>query len=373
MNLPGRATRSAGPGYGYDLANSQYFTSAEIKHSAILDIDQLLADQMIRTTALSDIQERIDVGTSIEEYTKSISTSVGVGGSYGLFRSSVDTSFNVSSTVSSSKAFLTDKAEIRKRHYWIQDGAKPDTLAAYLTDAFKKDVNDPSVAPATLFDEYGTHLPFDLGYGGRLNMNYLHENSSQESSSSLEVKASAGFGVISGSTDDTKAQQAKQLEENSSIVITSTGGYGVSVNVTSIEAAEASYGPWEGTIDDANPKSLSFIGSPAANQALDAWATPVWTFASDPARDAALQAEFEAELEANSAYFDTLQQPATYVKDIYVGSAAKSDAAAADLRSKIPAGEPFVVWDNGSWDLNRKAGGDYIYLWYQVQTPPAAG
>lgn len=357
-----------GPGYGYDVANSANFNSGEIKTTPILDIGKLEAAGLLKTQPLSDFDQNISVGSDISEYSKSLSASVGVSGGVGAFKASVKASFGSFSKVSAETSFITNDAVSRKRQYWIDKGSRIDNLIPYLTAEFKHDVNDPSVSPEQLFNTYGTNLLYNVGFGGTLSMNYRYANTAQESSDSMSVEAQAAYGTISGSASVEQQEKAKKLSSNSTISIKSSGGTN-SINVTSIDAAKASFATWQGSINPEDPKSLAFVGAPSAGAALDTWTWPIWDFASDPARRKAIEDRFDADLRANAAYFKTLQEPVSYVKDIYVAADNNSTAAEARLRKEVGSGS-FVMYA-APWDLNRGARGAFIYLGYTTTTDPA--
>lgn len=359
-----------GPGRGYNLANGDYFSTAGLGTSPVLNVAQLVADQKIRWQFLSDIQAREYIGHSIQQYSDSVSGSLGLGVDFeGLLLGAVALSFNVSAGVSSDQLFLTDNAEVRKLQYFIEGGSDPANLEPYLTDSFRADIDNPAVKPQDLFRTYGTHLPYNLGYGGRLSMNYLYTNTEQKSDAQLSAEAQAVYAVIGGSADVSDAHMAEDLEQNSTMIIRSTGGTGA-IDVTSAAAAAASYGSWEGTIDADNPASLSFIGPALFGDNLADWALPIWDFATDPGRAKAIEAAFNADLAENAQRLSTLEPQQQYVKDVYVGEGDSSEAAAADLLSKMPAIRAQNQFASVSWDLNRGSGGDFIYLGYTTTTDP---
>jgi hypothetical protein len=357
-----------GPGYGYDVANGAYFSSGDIKTTPILDISKLEADGLLRTQPLSDFHQSVDAGSDISEYSKSLSTSVGVSGGIGAFKASVKTSFGSFSKVSAETSFITNNAVSRKREYWIEGGSRIANLTRYLTPEFEHDVNDPSVSPEKLFNTYGTNLLDDVSFGGTLSMSYRYNNVSQESNSSMGIEAQAAYGTISGSASTSEQQSAAKLTSNSAISIKSSGGTN-SINVTSIAGAQASFATWQGSISPDDPNSLAFVGAPSAGDTLATWTTPIWDFATDPARRKAIEDQFNADLAANATYFKTLQDPVSYVKNIYVAAANNSTAADAQLRQEVGTGD-FVMYA-APWDLNRGAHGAYIYIGYTTTTDPS--
>ncbi|HEX4751677.1 MAG TPA: MAC/perforin domain-containing protein [Solirubrobacterales bacterium] len=357
-----------GPGYGYDVANSANFNTGDIKTTPILDIGKLEDAGLLKTQPLSDFEQSVSIGTDISDYSKSLSSSIGVSGGIGAFKASVKTSFGSFSKVTAETSFITNNAVSRKRQYWIEGGSRLANLIPYLTPQFEQDVNDPSISPEELFNTYGTHLLYNVGFGGMLSMNYRYNNVSQESSSSMGIDAQAAYGAISGSASIEEQQKSAKLSSNSQIAIKSSGGTN-SINVTSIDAAKASFATWQGSISPDDPKSLAFVGAPSANAALDNWTWPIWAFATSPARKKAIKDQFDADLRANAAYFKTLQEPVSYVKNIYVAADNNSTAAEAQLRNQVGSND-FVMYA-APWDLNRRAGGSFIYLGYTTTTDPA--
>ena len=357
-----------GLGYGYDVANDAYFNGGDIKTTPILDISKLKAADLLKAQPQSDFDQSIDAGSDISEYSKSLSTSVGVSGGIGAFKASVKTNFGSFSKVSAETSFITNNAVSRKLECWIEGGSTTAKLTPYLTPEFEHAVNDPSVSPEDLFKTYGTHLLDNVSFGGRLSMNYLYNNVSQESNSSMAIEAQAAYGAVSGSASVSEQDTANKLTSNSQIRIKSSGGTNP-IDVTSIGKAEASFATWQGSINPDDPNSLAFVGAPSAGDALDTWTMPIWDFATDPARSQAIEAQFKTDLDNNAANLKTLQEPVSYVKDIYVAAANNSTAAEAQLRQE--AGSSDFVPYTAPWDLNRGARGAYIYIGYTTTTDPS--
>ncbi len=345
-------------GRGYNLATGDFFSTAGLSTSPILNVPKLVADRRVRWQRFTDGQDRAYIGHSVQEYTQSISRGLGLGiGSDGALLGAVGLNFTDSTAITSEQVLLTDNAEIRKLQMFIEGGSEPANLEPYLTASFKADVNNPDLSPRQLFTSYGTHLPYNMGYGGRLSMNYVYENTARKSDSKLSVELAGVYDAISGHIDVGNQTEVADLEQNSTIIIRSTGGTNA-IDVTSIPAAAASYAQWAGTLDADNPASLSFIGPAVPDDAIAQWAIPIWDFASDPVRAQAIETEFDNELAPQ------------YVKDIYLGEGTTSAAAENDLLAKIPPTSVHRQFVTKDWDLNRGSGGNYIYLGYTLTTDP---
>ena len=357
------------PGMGYNLLTAEYFNPGSVKKSPILDLAKLNSAGLLQEDSDNKTVTDMVAGSSLSEYQKDYSTSMSVSGGAGLFKASVSSNFGSSTSYGSNSVFVTYRANIRKKQYFLGD-ADPDTLReSYLSASFRKAVDNPKTTPAALFNTYGTHLLAQMGVGGRLDMNYRFDSSSYETKSSLETMASAAYGAISASGSYKSSSAAKRLEDSRSLRVSSVGGTTDITPTTELSALHDSYANWIRSVNVSDATSLSFIGPPSKDAPLSEWTVPVWELASSPARQRDICVEFHKQLDANATGIAGLQ-PTTYVSDLFLAFSGYSADTESALFAQFPVTATKRNWV--TWDvLNLTAyGPGYSYLGWAFGTDP---
>ena len=362
-------------GYGYNVITKRYYNSLDVSRSTPILRPRAAGGGgpqplRIRTDRVSHAATHNIAALFAVDYGKKLSASAGLGLEVGAFKASFNTSFTQETKVSTSKSFATRWHEITlDREYFDLGGITvADLKRDHLSADFRNDVNNPAVSPEDLFNRYGTHLLMDIRLGGRLELNFMHEKSQDETEKSLEVSLEASYQCVSGHASAADQETAKEFSASSTFHCTLIGG-SVSTDISSMEQAQKAYGNWAQSLDPAHcpTPSLAFIGigSPGTSTSL----IPVWQLADAAGRQRTLQTRFQELLDANGGYFRALQEEApTYLKDIYIGFGDTLGASSADvcaqMAAKDPAAPRFVVYK----DLNCSAGGKYILLGYTTTT-----
>lgn len=364
-------------GYGYNVITKRYYNSLDISLSAPILHPRAAGGGpqplRIRTERSSHAETTNITGLFAVDYSKKLSAGAGLGLEAGAFKASFNTSFTQEKKVSTSKSFATRRHEITlvREYFDLSSVTAADLKRDYLSPGFRRDVNDPSILPADLFNRYGTHLLMDIRLGGRLELNFMHEKSQTETERSLEVSLEASYQCVSGHASTDQQNTAKTFSETSTFHGTLIGG-AVSTDISTMEQAQAAYGKWAQSLDPAHcpHPSLAFIGTGSLSNPTSV--IPVWQLADAADRQKALEKGFRTLLALNGGYFKELQEEVTtYLKDVYIGFGDTPDASSADVCAQMAARDPsaprFVVYK----DLNCSAGGKYIFLGYTTTTDPA--
>lgn len=361
-------------GYGYNVITKRYYNSLDIAMSAPI---------LSRKPAggAPPLKIRVDTGTYIEttniaalyanDYSKKVSAKAGLGVQAGAFKASFNMAFTNESKVSTSKSFATRQHEITlKREYFdLGEMTDFDLRAHYLSPSFHRDVNDPGLSAEDIFTRYGTHLLLDIRLGGRMELDFMHEKSGNETELSLTTSLEASYMSVTGKASAEYKQIAKAFFESSSFHCVLIGG-SVSTNISTMEQAQAAYDKWSGSLDPAvtDKLSLAFIGTGSLDNPISV--LPVWSLADDTNRQEKLKEGFMRLLAVNGGYFKHLQDtgPSSYLKNLFVGYGDTSDAAKSDVYAQMSTYDPKAPQFAVLKDLNCSARGKYEYLGYTTTT-----
>lgn len=337
-------------------------TLAEKKNSAVgKGINLLTADRpskdFVSTHSIIDIS-KVDIetmtekGMNIEVLTEnsqfdlanSISISASVEAKLMGFSASVTTKYESSKNSSEEKAYTRVRTVIKKRREFLKSDA-----------AFKKNL-DPefnaalngSMAPAALFNRYGTHIIKHAGIGGALTMYLTTYKKTNESKDSLQAEISAGYkGIASAKTSTTIKNEIKDLLSRSHYTSDPDGGK--SIPSLTIDNFFTEYPSWVTSVDSM-PSSWEFSYLPAAD-ALE----PIWNLTSNKARKTQLENYYNDEV---AKIKDSLTKLDVYVGEIQIVSSKSQTTAMAKSSG----------WKVIDLDLNERAGGRFIYVHYRTGT-----
>jgi hypothetical protein len=198
---PSTITGAENLGAGYDVFDN-YADGSKVK-ATILDFSKLNKDNLIQVKTIEGGSFSTCAGTSIDEYSSSLSVMASLSGSYMYFSGAIKTNFDKTRYQYEAFSFATVKSLIEKTQIRLPLDMTPAELKPYLTATFKSKLNDASVSPATLFTLYGTHCMTGIMLGGRLDYSVSDSTSDLTEGKSISVYAEADFSnnvaTISGS------------------------------------------------------------------------------------------------------------------------------------------------------------------------------
>ncbi len=334
-------------GHGYNVfgeyAKSEHVKSPLFKYDSyrtvtVKDVSYNLPDAIEYTTVNTSDFKSI-YGLNSHEYMNELSVNVNMQGSYSFFSMSVTNNYNEKNYRSKYQAFCTIRNVIRKWKLTLPytDAAE---LKNMLTDEAKSDI--ATLSPEALFGKYGTHVITELIIGARADYNTCVTKCAATSSikNNFEVCAEASFKKKSGSGSFSMVtdQQLQCFESNSSQNLKVSGGrseYG------SYIFQEGNYSKWIESIDNCENLTISDFTEHSL--------LPIWELCEDDARKSQLSSAFDsyAKLYALPSLLDEA------ITDLYFET------------STNPVVTPEPGWMLINSDLNRDAGGKYIFMCYK--------
>lgn len=345
-------------GCGYNLLESAYYNGEQAKVTdEMIDVDKLSANGFVYVDPVTSNKTNAHtfISDSTKEYSQSITTAAKVSGKFGL-SGSFEASFDMShdTEIKSNQKLITIQSLLKNQRDYIK-GITNSELAGYATESFKEDVE--TLTPKELFDKYGTHVLKDIFMGGRFELNYIYTNKSNKSKEDIRISASASHSRVKGEASAKIDKDRAEVEENSEIHIAAYGG-SITVDPTSIEKARDSYPEWARKVDEGYNTLID------SSQIVSMWDI-VKYLKIDNAETKSKEIEeyFNSRSNEIAAEFQESVSVETYIESIHIGAGNTVFNAQNQLR------EQGVLEDNIlNLDLNKGAGGDYIYVGYKTTT-----
>ena len=290
---------------------------------------------------------RVTSGSDYKEYTNSLAVGAGLSGDYTFFSGSIKTDFSLNTSLNRRYRFTSTQERFMKWHLKLPD-ATSDQFKALLSPDFIKDLN--TLPPADLFTRYGTHIIRGIVVGARADYNIKTEETTQNRdwnwSLYAEAKYKSGVSTTSGYIDIKQESGYMSFDSNSTAELKVMGG---NVEFANFMGQPDLYAQWIATIG-ANPVFCDFT-----NDGL----VPLWALCTDTARVNALKLGY-AEYASTAANRLPLNPAAADFKDCIVDVIILGSGSGT---VNTPAG-----YTRLTTDLNQSAGGDYIYLAYKRET-----
>ena len=263
---------------------AEYATENNVK-GRVLNIDALNDQKLLvlNTSVQEGIIQRVS-GTSVSEYARELGVTVGLTGSYKWFSASIKTAFMDSSYKMSQYSYVT----LMERHYKnslkiMNSKWNAESLKGYLTKDAGMAINntDPQKdwTPEQIISTFGTHAMVGIFTGARLDYNLSIKITDASKRTYLQsyAEAKANFKFASASfsvgVDQNTFNAMKTYEQKENIL--AKGGN----EQYARPGNDADYQKWKASIDS-NPSLVGVI-----KDAL----VPIWIFADNPARAAAIQ------------------------------------------------------------------------------------
>lgn len=404
-SITGSEKQNTAVGHGINLLEALRVSKEFISTTPIFDMDNITVDSITETH--SDVV--VITENSKVDLAKSLSISAGLEAKYMAFSASVDTEYKSSFTSSEERAYTKLISRIKKKRHFFHDSS----YVKRLDPDFSRDLYSADVSPADLFSTYGTHFIREAGVGGTITMNLITSKDKSESKESLSVKAKASFGeLVSGHYNHDQDSTTTKFLERSEYSFFSDGGKDISS--LTIDEFMKEYPNWVDYISN-KPDTWEFCYLPSSNSLL-----PIWQLCRDSARRKQLKSHYEIEA---AKIMSNLANAETFVSEIRINSASKKPNAYhadqnftlvdQDLNEKAGGNYIYLQYrtqtlaqinaegrkpitnlvlmktdkalrlnkcriadGNGRLatyyridvDLNERAGGKYIYLWYTYDT-----
>jgi hypothetical protein len=358
--------------YGYNVINYGYVDSQNInKRYAILDATKLLSTDYSKvdstrsdTTYLTSNQ----ASSLLEKF--NISTSVKYKSA--LFSGNMKAEYGLSKELDENEKLIKYLGFYRVYEQYLT--ANNTRIKELITDQFKQDLANPMLlsdkkmasgktesedAIDTIFNSYGTHLIQEYYLGGRFDLNFNFTSSTLITEEDLKASVEATYASFSGSATAETKEKAKKVTEHSSLTFKAVGG--MLMTGTTPDAISQQFKGWLDSLKTAN--DICEIGS------FDAAMLPIWELADNAAVKTRLQQRFSVLLEEAERELQGYDPKPKYISDIIVVADENSGTA----MSRIPSDYTKVCLNPGTnntevLDANRSVGGDFIFIAYKLTT-----
>ncbi|WP_459202436.1 MAC/perforin domain-containing protein [Methanococcus sp. CF] len=332
-------------GSGYDIFG-EYANPKSVKSrlfdlgtqkEIIVEGKRFLIPNVVRYTEVMQGIFDSTFGKTLKEYSERLKTSVGVSGNYGFFQGSIDASFDKSTLQRSEYEYSTVNDEVKK--WIIALPSKTDLKTKSLLDSeFNRDLNG-KMNPEALFEKYGAYYLQEIVVGARCAYNSSVNKKTLNQDINVEITAKMSYksfvNSISASEKTQYEQHIKQFDSNSTTKTEVLGGkpeYGHYINQS------GNYDKW----------IESIIDYPVFSGFTDNSLVPIWELCSRVTRKNELKQAFSAYAEKKTVHYSQY-----CITNLSVIESDRGGAA------------PPYGFKKVDMDLNKGAGGKYIYLCYK--------
>ena len=294
--------------------------------------------QKVKFLPRYEVRSDYEFNSTLENQITKWSTHINLSGNYGPFAGEIDARFGSTLAKLATTKFYS---LVSKSTYYqlVLNYGIGETLP--VRPEVQRDLDDPSIAPADFFDEYGTHYLSSIAVGCRVTVSCAIETSQMESDFDFTGYLNATYGGrgagASVTTGTTYENKVKRFREHSR---TSVLGVGISdEQLDKIkEGTEAGVAVLKGGWH--NPSLIDFPTGTSFKR--------IWMLAKDEARRSAFQAEFDRRAAQRTSIISglSLYIPIYLYRSADVGSYrlyptahldGSSDAGASPGRSRTEA------------------------------------
>lgn len=308
-------------------------------------------------TAKAPLQSSYTImGETVKTYCEDLSAKLKLKSSYPMFSGSIESEFDKSQTKKSNVYFVKSLSGYPKYSEYIDI---TDDLTEILDTTFEKNLNG-KMSAEDLFQNYGTHLIVEALMGARCTYNYTYTSTATQTTTQIKAKADATYRFISGSISDDDKKVATEFLSNSAFQSVLSGG--MDVDASTLDNLLKNFPKWVDSLATATP---TIYGVSNMNSMI-----PIWKLTADTDRATELEAYYNKrggdikKLIDNMSVIPTpTPKPATYIQSIVITSDKDYKTATN--------GKSYPGYTLLGKDLNKDAGGDYIYIWYETTDDPA--
>lgn len=232
-------------GKGYDVIKANYGESNGVKQP-VLDTQALYQYNFLHQGVINEIYQKSIITESLREYSKKLTTDIGISGSYKCFSGSVNTSFASEEAKKTSRYYATHTIIKPDFDFYISmQGEKKERYKKFryfLTETARKEIDDPKFPVATLVDKYGQYVLTGLVSGAKADYNVSVEKDKVFSKDDFSVKVKAGMKslVASASVEVGHSSSVSQGSFNKSAEqMIRTIGFGFVIDEAQLRKGEA--------------------------------------------------------------------------------------------------------------------------------------
>jgi hypothetical protein len=346
-------------GCGYDLAGK--YADAQSVKPAVLDFEQLRGAGRIRRNYVAEADFSTISGSSVTDYQENLSNSItasvhGGLGSLFTFSTEITTSFAEERARHEEYSFASSRSSIIKDAYFVDD-REPGRLLSYVTPAFQSDRE--TMSAGEFIARYGTHVMLGGLWGARLeyNLSAMKKGGSDEKSCALYIKvmAEANVGAINtgASVGSENEEKFKSSFEATSMDV-KTRAVGGKPEYAQHVQTKADYDSWIESIDG-NEAWINYYQS--ENTLI-----PIYEFIVDETKKIETKDAFNKYFEDKKIIPERAPAPVSVVTHINVteDSRERNGRHFATDNPTMEIGDPL--------DFNSGAGGAFIFVQYDKKT-----
>ena len=342
-------------GLGYNVLEKPYINPQGFTLGRHILKDSEVQKRLKTANAPSQSSYTI-MGQTVKTYCKDLTAKLSLKSSYPLFSGSLDSEFDESQTRKSNVYFVKSMSGYPKYSEYIDI---TNDLKDILDPTFHEDLYG-AMTPAELFDAYGTHLVVEALMGARCTYNYTYSSTTTQTTTQIRAKVDATYRFISGSASVDDKKTASEFLSNSAFQSVLSGGK--DVDATTLDNLLKNFPAWVDSLATSTP---TIYGISNMNSLI-----PVWKLTTDANRAKELEnyynergGDIQKLIDAMSVIPDPTPAPQAYLQSIVITS--DKDYSTATNKKTYPG---YTLLGK---DLNKDAGGDFIYIWYNTTNDPA--
>ncbi len=370
-------------GRGYDVFGE--YASVEALKYPVLDIKRLVNDGAVERIRLDKGINYQTAAKSIKKYSEKMTVDTKISGDYLCFGGSVSTNFDTERTKKLDTYFSTYSYLVQK--YAVYINQPKVNLKEYVLPSVSEYINNKNNSPSDVFANYGHYVLVDSITGGRVDHSISAKAKESTSFENFKLATKASFNaVVFGADAEVSYQNVKNKSKFDSTKderLTSQGG-AMTLNLGQFKNDKKALQNWEATLEDNG--TLVAFGKTGARGLV-----PIWELCDTAERSQKLKDAFKT-LNDQKVLADKWPSE-LYIKDIKfvtgkTAAEARAKCSASNTGSTIGSmgsvgsmiGGGFTGEMNNSsnlngyylidMDLNKKAGGRYIYLCYKLTEDP---
>lgn len=229
---------------------------------------------LFATTA--DISEGMDRTAAAQ----ALSVKAGIGYEGEVFSAEMSAEYGEQVSRTTTTTYYT--ATLQSTYFSLSMGNLPNPLKSYLRPLAKADLDNAKVAPAALFQKYGTHYLNKVYIGCKLVYGHTVDSSALSSGTDVKADLKAAYMGVSGHVG---------------VSLTNSSDHEAVFGNTHLVAAGVNDVQMEALKDvQSNPFAVLREGwhTPSLVDFDDTSLVPIWTLCHDPKRAAAIKTAFEA-------------------------------------------------------------------------------
>ncbi|MDR1398843.1 MAG: hypothetical protein LBJ41_02845 [Treponema sp.] len=345
--------------YGYDVIKSSYINRSDVKMGhPILDVNKVNTLDLVRQSATTSSFWESASGESVKELFESLNASASVAYKGALFSGKVSAEFSTSSSSKQIVRYAKGRGfQITKEEFLRQ--TSPSVLKNLLDNTFKDDIMEQSAS--YILATYGTHLIARSYWGGEAEFNYSYTGTELKNDQDIKAALNASYGGFNGEASVENKKNAQELNSNSTFFSSSRGG--ANTSWVTAEQFTAGYADWVQTVKN----QPDLCGIPNFNNDL----IPIWSIAKEVSstRAALIEQEFNKIASAQGVALDGYKYvpPApvySYVTDINVIE-QRGDGVPSGYTNLVKT-DMYNPNGGGVLDANQGAGGAWIRIPYKI-------